>query len=205
MKKSDITKQRILEAAEREFSEKGFYGGRVDSIAAEAQINKRMLYKYCGSKEALYTAVLTEVYHRLAKGESALLREEASCEDTIRALIFRYFRILSENESFVRLVMWENLKRARYIAGSSAFEEKGEALTLLRSTLTRGIEEGVFRKDLDIDETILSMNLFCFSYFSNVHTMSHVMTAHFDAGDLRRRADMIADMILEYIINKEDK
>ena len=35
MGKSDLTKQRILEAAEQEFSEKGLYGARVDEIAAK--------------------------------------------------------------------------------------------------------------------------------------------------------------------------
>ena len=51
MGKSDLTKQRILEAAEQEFSEKGLYGARVDEIAAKADINKRMLYQYFGNKE----------------------------------------------------------------------------------------------------------------------------------------------------------
>ena len=43
MKKSDLTKQRILEAAEAEFSEIGLHGARVDEIAARAGVNKRML------------------------------------------------------------------------------------------------------------------------------------------------------------------
>ena len=49
MKKSDITKQKILEAAEAAFAEKGFYGARVDEITETAGVNKRMIYAYYGS------------------------------------------------------------------------------------------------------------------------------------------------------------
>ena len=54
LKKSDITRQKILTAAEAEFSEIGLYGARVDSIAQRAGVNKRMIYAHFGSKEQLY-------------------------------------------------------------------------------------------------------------------------------------------------------
>src|ERR1700733_1289440 len=54
----DGTKARILEAAKREFAKLGFGGARVDSIAARAKANKRMIYHYFSSKEELFTAVV---------------------------------------------------------------------------------------------------------------------------------------------------
>ena len=54
----EATKQRILDAALREFSEKGIAGARVDAIAARAKVNKRMLYYYFGSKEGLFQEIL---------------------------------------------------------------------------------------------------------------------------------------------------
>src|SRR5436190_10581372 len=52
------TRERILNAAFKEFSAKGFAGARVDEIARRAGINKRMLYHYFGDKEALFRQVL---------------------------------------------------------------------------------------------------------------------------------------------------
>ena len=46
VKKSDITKSKILAAAELEFSEGGLFGARIDSIAANAGVNKRMIYEH---------------------------------------------------------------------------------------------------------------------------------------------------------------
>ena len=68
-KKSEITKQRILEAAEAEFSEKGIFGARIDSIAANAGVNKRMIYEYFLNKEGLYKTVLINVYNRISLWE----------------------------------------------------------------------------------------------------------------------------------------
>ncbi|HSY43484.1 MAG TPA: helix-turn-helix domain-containing protein, partial [Candidatus Acidoferrum sp.] len=52
------SRARILAAALKEFSAKGFAGARVDAIARRACINKRMLYHYFGDKEELFKAVL---------------------------------------------------------------------------------------------------------------------------------------------------
>ncbi|WKC16432.1 helix-turn-helix domain-containing protein [Acetobacter pasteurianus] len=49
---AEATRQRILEAAKKEFAQNGLEGARVDTIALEAQANKRMLYHYFESKDA---------------------------------------------------------------------------------------------------------------------------------------------------------
>ena len=69
LRKSEITKSKILRAAEAEFSEKGIWGARIDAIAESAGINKRMIYEHYISKEELYKTVLKEVYGRLAECE----------------------------------------------------------------------------------------------------------------------------------------
>jgi len=50
----------ILDAAARAFAGQGPAGARIDAIAAEAGVNKRMLYHYFGDKNALFEAVLKD-------------------------------------------------------------------------------------------------------------------------------------------------
>jgi len=52
------TQQRIIDAATDEFAAHGISGARVDEIAAKADVNKRMLYYYFGSKEQLFREIL---------------------------------------------------------------------------------------------------------------------------------------------------
>ena len=58
---ADATRRRILDAATREFSAHGIAGARVDRIADDAGSNKAMIYRYFGSKDALFEAVFEAV------------------------------------------------------------------------------------------------------------------------------------------------
>ena len=54
----DARKEQILLAAAEIFVATGYTGARVDSIAAAARLNKRLLYHYVGDKAAIFVAVL---------------------------------------------------------------------------------------------------------------------------------------------------
>ena len=140
MGRADITRQKILAAAEVAFAEKGLYGARIDEIAQSADANKRMIYAYYGSKELLYIAVLEEVYRRMAVQEKELLDRPMGCEEAVRAIIGHYFRFLRDNPTFVKMVLWENLNEATYFRQSQAQFIKGTVLELLREKLKQ--EEG---------------------------------------------------------------
>lgn len=201
MKQSEITKQNILDAAEKAFSEKGLYGARVDEIAALSGANKRMIYAYYGSKEKLYIAVLDTVYGRLAQRESQLLEQETDCTETIRRIIRHSFDFLYENPTFVKMVMWENLNEGFYLKKSKASSVKGISIGLLRQVLQQGIRQGIFRRELDIEEMIVSINMFCFSYFSNIYTMGEIMsTEFFGREEIDKRCTHVTEMILRYIM-----
>ncbi len=200
MKKSDITKQKILVSAEEAFAEKGFYGARVDEITEQAGVNKRMLYAYYGSKEQLYIAVLNTVYQRLAQSEEKLLSEETDPVCAVKRIIRHDFKFLSENPSFVKMILWENLNEAKYMKQSDAISAKQISIELLRTMLRKGMEQGIFRKDLEIEEMVLSINMFCFSYFSNIYTMSHIMGADFSGKEeMDKRCEHVTEIILKYI------
>lgn len=200
MKKSDITKQKILQAAEAAFAEKGFYGARVDEITKDAGVNKRMIYAYFGSKEKLYIAVLDTVYQRLSQSEEKLLSEKNDPIHAVKCVIRHDFEFLSENTSFVKMILWENLNEAKYMKQSEAISLKRISMELLRKVLREGMEEGIFRKDLDVEGMILSINMFCFSYFSNLYTMSQIMGANFEGKDeMNKRCEHVTDVILRYI------
>lgn len=201
MKKSEITKQKILETAEAAFAEKGFYGARVDEIAERAGVNKRMIYVHYGSKEELYITVLNTVYRRLAQLEGDLLSEESDPVVAVRQMIRKDFEFLSENSSFVKMILWENLNEAKYMKQSEAISVKRDSMGLLRTTLRRGMEQGVFRSNLDVEESVFLINMLCFSHFSNIYTMSHIMGKDFgEKEEAAKRCEHITDMILKDIM-----
>jgi AcrR family transcriptional regulator len=54
------SRQRLLEAATREFAAHGIAGARVDRIAADAGVNKAQMYGWFESKEGLFEAVFAQ-------------------------------------------------------------------------------------------------------------------------------------------------
>jgi AcrR family transcriptional regulator len=62
----EAAQRRILDAAAKAFAADGPAGARIDTIAVDARVNKRMLYHYFGDKRALFVAVLAD---RLERGQ----------------------------------------------------------------------------------------------------------------------------------------
>ncbi|MDO4618515.1 MAG: TetR family transcriptional regulator [Clostridia bacterium] len=200
MKKSDITKQKIMAAAEESFAKKGLYGSRVDEIAEMGGINKRMIYEHFGSKESLYVVILDTVYLRLAEREKELMLSSLSPKEAIKTVIDHYFTFLSENESFIKMVMWENINEAVYLKESAAANIKGSAIELMKSKIEKGIKLGEFKENLDTTKVVVLINMICFSCFSNIYTMSHIMNEDFKSEkELSEYKKIVTDMIFSYI------
>ena len=199
-KKSELTKQRILEAAETEFSEKGVFGARIDSIAASAGVNKRMIYEYYLNKEGLYKTVLINVYNRISLWESSLAGDIDDPVKVIRDLVHSYFNFLTKNQSFVRLLLWENLNGAVILKDSGQSNLKAVVLELISKVIAEGKARGIFRLDADEYQVTMSLLNFAFSYFANVHTLSYVLSSDLlDETKINERAEFISDILIKYL------
>lgn len=102
------TRRRILEAALKEFSFRGFSGARVDAIAKRAGANKRMLYHYFGDKAGLFRAVLRyKIHDRQTRIEAQLPLADSASRMPL------WFRQNCQDADWVRLLAWESLQTAK--------------------------------------------------------------------------------------------
>ena len=199
-KKSELTRLRILEAAEAEFSDKGLFGARIDSIAQNAGVNKRMIYEYYSSKEGLYKTVLINVYNRVSLWEAGFSSDSKHPAELIRDLVHSYFEFLVADQSFVRILMWENLNGAALLREAGQSDLKAVALDFIGRIISKGKSEGVFRPDADEYQVTVSLLNFAFSYFTNVHTLSYVLSSDMlDSNAISERADFISDILIKYL------
>lgn len=165
---ADRTRQEILGAAIEEFSAKGLLGARVDAIAERIQTTKRMIYYYFGSKEGLYRAALAESYRGTRAQEQGLGLAEMPPEQALRELVRSTLCYDATHESFVRLVLFENLhggEAIRHLDDQDREMNRG-ALLILDDILARGRAEGVFRDGpdapsaLDVHQVISALAFF---------------------------------------------
>ena len=205
---AEKSKLRILAAAESEFAGKGFFGARVDVIAANAHINKRMIYAYFGDKEGLYQQVLTQVYRRMEDVERELVARQYSGKQLIREIISAYFDFLEANPAFVSILMWENLNQGRYLKEMESSRIERSTIRYFVDALERGRQDGTFYEGIDPWHTALSMITTCYANFSNRHTLSKLFRADLaDKDMIERRKQHTIELVLAYLCRaaEEDK
>ncbi len=174
---AERTKMAVLAAATCEFAEHGMGGARIDLVARRARVNKQLIYYYFGSKEALYIAVLEEAYMRLRTSEAAIDVDALDPVEGITELALFNWRYHLQHPELISLVRTENLHKARYLKRSENLRSLNSPLiTTLKSLLRRGVEQGVFRKDVDAVQTYITIAALSFYYLSNQWTLR----VHFD-------------------------
>lgn len=106
----DPSRERILRAAIREFSEHGLAGARTSSIAAAARVNKALLYYYFRDKEALYGAALEEVAGKVAGAALAVLDLDCSPGERMLRFALQHFDRILAHHGFQALMQQEMIR-----------------------------------------------------------------------------------------------
>lgn len=171
----NATRARILTAATSEFAQHGFGGARVDRIARRAEANKRMLYYYFGSKEALFLAVLEASYAAIRSAERDLDLEHRDPREALKRLVDFTWRYYLEHPEFMTLLNSENLHKGRHVQRSARVRELHSPLVeMLGSILRRGARQGLFRTGVDPVQLYISIAGEGYFYLSNRYTLSRI-------------------------------
>jgi len=194
------TKANILEVAEAEFGEKGLAGARIDEIAELTRTSKRMIYYYFGSKEGLYLAALEEAYRRTREVEAELHLEDLEPEEALRRLVAFTFDHHLAHESYIRLVMYENIHRGEYLAASARIQDLNvPAIAALRRLCDRGVKAGVFRRGLDPVDIHASISALSFFNVSNRHTFGLIFKLDMKSpAYIAQRRDNVVEMVVRF-------
>ncbi len=106
------TEDKILLAASKVFTEKGFSGTRTRDIADEAGINLALLNYYFRSKEKLFNQVMkVKVVLLFGKIIPIISNEKTTLEEKIDLASEKYFEILSKNPNLPLFVISEIQKK----------------------------------------------------------------------------------------------
>ena len=100
--------KQILRVSREEFSQHGYFGARIDSVAKNAKVNKRMIYEFCHTKEGLYMITLSDV-SREAMSEFQEILPQIKAAESVRAVYSIFFNLLEGLDAFLRLWAWERM------------------------------------------------------------------------------------------------
>jgi TetR/AcrR family transcriptional regulator len=167
----------ILQAAIREFSREGVAGARTDAIARAARVNKALLYYYFKDKEALYGAVLDEVFGGLTATVMQVLSQDIPPREKILAYAGAHFDYVASHPSYPRIVQGEMMRAGR--GGAPLLERIAKQyfrplFGKVSEVLKAGQASGEFRQ-VDPVQFIPSMIAVIVFYFTNAPVMK-IMT-----------------------------
>ena len=202
-KAPDANRARIVRAAIDEFAARGFKGASMNAIADRTDTTRALINYYFGSKEKVYLAVLEHVYSEIRQAESLLDLDHLDHTAAIRRVVEFTFTYYLEHEGFVRLVVAENQARGRHFRKSKAMRSLNRPIieTLAR-VIARGQADRSFRDDadpVDVHMAIAALGMF---NVTNQYTFGAIFQRDMGArGDVRRRRELVADVILSYLMN----
>lgn len=135
------TRERIMEAAEAVFAEKGYHDAAMDEIVRRTSVSKGGLYFHFPSKERLFFAVMDHLGRRLVRRIEERTAKEDRGIDRLEVALGTALEVLGRRRRLAKLLLVQG-----YSMGNS-FEKKRTEIysgfaTLIEENLDRAMEEG---------------------------------------------------------------
>lgn len=144
---SNNVHQRIIDGASRLFLTKGIKCVRMDDIAHELGVSKRTIYEHFADKDQLLRTCLVHLHRYTSDKVLEHLRANSrNTLDVILTMYEVYFAIMNNvnKQFFIDLQKLPEIKQNN---------DRRERLNLhkFRHLMHKGIEEGLFREDINLD------------------------------------------------------
>lgn len=155
--KASGRRDELLRVAAKVFARKGFSNATVRDIGEEAGILSGSLYHHFESKDAILEDLLVNLYDEMERGYRDVLDRGLPAEETVIELLacgYSYLDQLTDpihvlNNDFVYI---SHVPRFRFVA-----ERNRRIEAMWTQALQRGVDEGLFRTDLDLQFTFRIM------------------------------------------------
>jgi AcrR family transcriptional regulator len=155
---SELSRERLIEAATRLFAERGYRDASVQAIGEAAGISRGSIFWHFGSKEGLLWAVVQRAFTRWEAETLVPEVGDARGEEAIGRALRAHRRFLADEGGTLRLLfvlMFEALGPRPELAGEFARLHR-DLRVLATPWLEEAVADGDFRDDVD-PETIVTL------------------------------------------------
>lgn len=145
----NLRREEILKQAEEVFAAKGFYKATVMEIAEASGFAVGTIYQYFGSKEALFSSMVTEKLEILYVGIRGAVAGKKNALEKIRALVEANFLFVENNVSFCNIFIRRG--SASLAEGTADLREKMiadylEHVDFIEAVISEGVKSGILKQ-----------------------------------------------------------
>ncbi|NPA35891.1 MAG: TetR/AcrR family transcriptional regulator [Chlorobi bacterium] len=152
------TSNRILEAATREFEEKGYSGARMQSIADRAGINKALLHYYYKSKDMLFQIIIQKAFEVFIPRIVSVFEEETDLFTTIEKFTRSYIELYVQNPRVPGFITQEiNNHPDRLV---QLIQSTGANTETFKNKIKKSVKEGLI-DDIEPEQLIVNIISLC--------------------------------------------
>ena len=141
-------KERILKKADELFNRYGIRSVSMDDIAAQLGMSKKTLYQYYVDKDELVTGVFSAIMedNKLRCGEG-----RKASENALHEVFLSFDRVQDMFANMNPAVLYDMEKYHPDCFKKFKEHKNGFMYQMLKSNIERGVQEGLYREDIDID------------------------------------------------------
>ena len=159
-KKKQIAKEHretIIDAAEPIFFAKGFANTTIDEIASAAQYSKRTVYAYIESKEAIYDEIALRAYTKLFHTLEEATKDKTNAQICLNDMYVSGFNFLKNEPDYASIILNYHSCASSPTPDNPLYQRLQELdqqlINLVMNVLQEGIEQNVFKSEIDISFT----------------------------------------------------
>lgn len=150
----------ILEAAAREFSNKGYHVATTKGIAEQSGIQQGSLYYYIKSKEAALEQICLVAIEGYVAFSEEIKRSRRTSAQKVRDLIFNHLLTIEDRPEFFKVFMTQRhdlREPARHEIGKQIRQYERNVESIIR----QGVRKGAFRSGINCSHATLALLGMC--------------------------------------------
>lgn len=187
-------KDKIISKATELFLKLGFKSVTMDDIAGEMCISKKTIYKYFCNKELLIQEATSLVHKAIHQSIDAIVEKNHNAIEEnfkIRKMFKEMFQAGDTSPAY------QLKKHYPEIYDAVMNREINECNSVFKKNIEKGIQQGLYRKDIAIDTYVNFYYTLIFSINGNTSSEKEAQKLELDALEYHTRALATCDGILE--------
>ncbi|MCT1452700.1 MULTISPECIES: TetR/AcrR family transcriptional regulator [unclassified Corynebacterium] len=154
-KADSATLDRAVDIALTHFAREGYAATKLETIAREAGMSKRMLHYHFGDKRGLYHRALTRAAWSFSPLQEFLDRSYAVPVEGIRRFVDVLYNRMIQHPDSIRLLLRENLDPVLTPEEINAARNDSEVLLQIERLLLMGQDAGAFRPGVSATDVVV--------------------------------------------------
>ncbi|NLI11773.1 TetR/AcrR family transcriptional regulator [Pelotomaculum propionicicum] len=164
-KKLEAKLQAIMQAAQTVFAEHGYHGTSIKEIARKAGLATGTIYLYLRNKEALFAALVDEIYEMVLSKIAERRKEAQDVQGKLRASMEAAIDTLGQNRALAKVILLQTANSNQAVS-----EQLADLLGRLAELVEEDIKESIETSQIAPLDSRIAATAFVGTFYNVVLT-----------------------------------